>query len=182
LLLLLLACLSYELFLLSCLMVVLRHLLSVFTEMDVLISFRLSPRIGSTKLCAHRGRCKHVTMPATPNVARSLLYSESAGRERKSRPAPHRATRAGLSRDSLLLRSCCVVQIATGALWQVVEFTSYLEPATGLIVPGLRVRVPPSILSVERSYYLPTMSGSGGTDVILYPSGMVSIRVAKSST
>jgi hypothetical protein len=46
---------------------------------------------------------------------------------------------AGIGRAQL----CFVVPIATGAPWQVIEFTSYLDPTTEFIMPGSRVRVPP---------------------------------------
>ena len=32
-----------------------------------------------------------------------------------------------------------------------------------------------------RTYYLPTMWGTGESEVILYPNGMVSIRIAKAA-
>ena len=38
---------------------------------------------------------------------------------------------------------CFVAPTCNGAPWQAVEFTSYLEPTTALIMPGSRVRVPP---------------------------------------
>ena len=56
-----------------------------------------------------------------------------------------------------------------------------LKPSAGESLYRMGFHFTPYTGSASHKHcYLPTMSGSGGTDVILYPSGIVSIRVAKS--